>query len=78
MTNNYITIDQVHAEFGFSKSWVYKQVAARKLKHYKPSKRIYFDRADLLEYIKKSPVRSISELQTETLQSLLTVKPSKQ
>ena len=56
MNTNFITLDQAHKEYKISKSWFYKMCASRKLKHYKPANKIYFDRVDLDEYIKQTQV----------------------
>ena len=72
MVTDFLTIDQVRTEFGWSQSWVYKNY--RKLKHYRPAGRIYFDRKDLEQYIRNAEVKTTSELKTEALNSLLSLK----
>ena len=64
MKSDFLSIDQVHEQFGFSKSWLYKQCASRKLRHYKPANRIYFKREDLEQYIEHTRVMTARELQS--------------
>jgi excisionase family DNA binding protein len=74
MNTNFITLDQAHKEYKISKSWFYKMCASRKLKHYKPANRIYFDRADLDEYIRQTEVITASNLQDRAFNILINPK----
>jgi len=49
---------------GFSSSFLYKCTSQGKIPHFKPYKKIYFNRQDLIEWMQQNRVCSNSELVT--------------
>lgn len=63
MEKKFLILDDAAAYLGLSKSYLYKLIAERKIKHYKPAgKKIYFDRDDLDNYIQQNCVNTASEI----------------
>ncbi len=47
---------------GYSKSYLYRLTCGKKIKHFKPTgKNIYFDKADLDEYMRRNPIATAEE-----------------
>ena len=54
-----LTLEEASLFLGLSKSQLYKLTFAGAIPHYKPGgKYIYFDRADLVEWVRHNPVKS--------------------
>lgn len=61
-----LTFDEVAELTGLSKSYLYKLTSARQIPHYKPNGRlIYFNRAEILEWMQRGKVATSEELETE-------------
>jgi len=54
-----LTLEEASLFLGLSKSQLYKLTGAGAIPHYKPGgKYIYFDRADLVEWVRHNPIKS--------------------
>ncbi len=54
-----LTLEEASEFLGVSKSQLYKLTRTAAIPHYKPNgKYIYFDRAELVEWVKQNPVRT--------------------
>ena len=54
-----LTLEEASLFLGLSKSQLYKLTGAGVIPHYKPGgKYIYFDRADLVEWVRHNPIKS--------------------
>lgn len=54
-----LTLEEASLFLGLSKSQLYKLTGAGAIPHYKPGgKYIYFDRADLVEWVRHTPIKS--------------------
>jgi predicted DNA-binding transcriptional regulator AlpA len=60
--SKWLNIEVVHREYGFSKSWLYKNTATRKLQFYKPAGRILFLKEDIDLWIKNSAVETAESI----------------
>lgn len=57
-----LTLEEASEFLGLSKSQIYKLTGSASIPHYKPNgKYIYFDRAELIEWVKHNPVRTKKE-----------------
>ncbi len=62
----YIGIEEASKHLGLSKTYLYTLVHKGKIPFYKPNgKKIYFNKLELNEWINKSKVKSIDELELE-------------
>lgn len=62
---NMLTIDEAAIYIGLSKSRIYKMTSMREIAHSKPNgKQIYFDKADLDEWMSKNRVMAQFEADT--------------
>lgn len=65
-TKEVLTFDEVADLTGLSKSYLYKLTSARQIPHYKPNGRlIYFNRAEVVEWMQRGRVETSAELETE-------------
>jgi len=54
-----LTLEEASEFLGVSKSQLYKLTRTASIPHYKPNgKYIYFDRAELIEWVKQNPVKT--------------------
>lgn len=59
----YLTLNEASLFLGISKSQLYKLTSLKLIRHYKPhGKLIYFDRSDLIKWIKSCEINSKAEL----------------
>lgn len=59
----YLTLNEASLFLGISKSQLYKLTSLKVIRHYKPhGKLIYFDRSDLIQWIKSCEIHSEKEL----------------
>jgi len=65
--NELLTVEQVCELFDVSKPTVYAKIAANEWPYLKRAKRVYFLRADLMDYMKAGRRKTTSELQAETV-----------
>ena len=67
-----ITLTHQAAEFlSLAVQSIYQMVSRRELPYMKRSKRIYFSRTELMEYLKKGRKPTVSEIQKEADKSLI-------
>jgi len=63
LINNLLTLPQVSAEYGISRSFLYKLTMNKTIGFFKPSgKLIFFDRKDIENWIKSKRVSSMDEV----------------
>ena len=69
-TKEVLTSDEAAAYLGVSKSCIYKLTMGRKIPHYKSEggKLCYFDRAELIDWMKAHRVATQEELQAQAKQ----------
>lgn len=61
---NVLCFDDVVLLTGLSKSHLYKLTCSHQIPHYKPNgKQIYFDRAELEEWMKQNKVATMAEIE---------------
>lgn len=57
-----LTLEEASEFLGLSKSQIYKLTGSASIPHYKPNgKYIYFDRTELVEWVKQNPVKTRKE-----------------
>lgn len=62
----YITVDETAKLLNLKKSYIYSLIHQRKIPFYKPfGKRVYFNKQELLKWIKKSKIKSVDEVEEE-------------
>ncbi len=59
------TIDQAAKYLCLAKSSVYKMTAERTIPHFKLSKRVYFKPKDLEEWVSRSKIKTVQEIEQE-------------
>ena len=62
-----LTSDEAAAYLGITKSALYKLTMGRKIPFYKSAKLCYFDRAELIEWMKAHRVATQEELQAQAM-----------
>ena len=74
---NVLCLDDVALLTGLSKSHLYKLTCNHQIPHYKPNgKQIYFDRAELEEWMKQNRIATTTEIE-QTAQAYCMKKVSK-
>ncbi len=67
-----LTLEEACAYTGLSKSKMYKHTHQREIPHYKPQgKKIYFKREELISWLLSNRVKTIQELEDESIKYLL-------
>lgn len=56
---------------GLSKSHLYKLTSAGKIKHFKQSKHLYFDKDEVVSFLKENRVKTSQELQDEAAKQVM-------
>lgn len=70
-----LTIEDVALLTGLSKSHLYKLTCTRQIPHYKPnSKQMYFDRAEIEDWMRQNRVNTTSEAEQEAARYVVTGK----
>lgn len=76
-TKEVLTLEEASLFLGLSKSQLYKLTASAAIPHYKPGgKYIYFDYADLIEWVRQNPVKSKRQLELDAVR-YVTANPIK-
>lgn len=65
-----LTIDEAAKFLSLAKQTVYQLVSKGEIPHKKRSKRLYFSKVELLEYLNQGRVKSNQEIEAETLNKL--------
>lgn len=73
-TKELLSIDEAADLLGLSKPTIYSKCSRGELPYMKRSKRLYFSRTELIEYIKAGRVKTNEERQDEVRNHLLKVK----
>ena len=69
---NVLCLDDVALLTGFSKSHLYKLTCNHQIPHYKPNgKQIYFDRAELEEWMKQNRIATADEIEQKAANYLV-------
>ena len=63
--NDFINVKDVAELLKISVYQVYHLTATRQIPHYKPGKKIFFLKSELIEWIKQSRVATMNELDTK-------------
>lgn len=67
-TKEVLTLEEASDFLGLSKSQLYKLTRTNAIPHYKPSgKYIYFDRAELIEWVKRNPIKTKREHELDAI-----------
>lgn len=67
-TKEVLTLEEAADFLGLSKSQIYRLTSTNAIPHYKPSgKYIYFDRAELIEWTKRNPVKTKREHELDAI-----------
>lgn len=66
-----MNLDEVSLFTGLSKSHIYKLTSAGKIPHYKQSKHLFFDRDEVINYLKQNRVKTAGELEDEAATQLM-------
>ena len=70
-----LTIGDVALLTGLSKGYLYKLTCARQIPHYKPNgKQMYFDRAEIEDWMRQNRVNTTSEAEQEAARYIVTGK----
>lgn len=64
-TKDLFNIQEASEFLSLKKPTLYQKVSKREIPFLKRSKRLYFKREDLIEYLEKGRVKSVSEIQEE-------------
>lgn len=59
-----LNLDELSAFSGLSKSHLYKLTSNNKIPYYKQSKHCFFDREEIVAWLKEHPVKTDSDLET--------------
>lgn len=63
ITKNVLTLEEALEYTGYSRSYLYKLTAARKIPYYKPNgKRLFFNREELERWLQQNRIATESEL----------------
>lgn len=66
-----MTSDQAAEFLGVKKSYLFKLTFNRAIPYYKPfGKRLYFDKAELVDYIKRNRIATMEEIDAEAYRRL--------
>lgn len=61
-----ITFNEALELTGYSRGYLYRLISRRSIPHYKPNGgRVYFDRDELVTWLKRNRVVSVDELETQ-------------
>jgi excisionase family DNA binding protein len=60
---NFLNIDEAANFLGIRRSTLYKYTCFKRVPHYKPGKKLYFVRSELIDWVKNSPVKTIDEIE---------------
>ena len=61
-----LTLEEVSAYTGLSKSYLYKLTSANKIPHYKPNnKLVYFNREEIDEWLLQNRIKTKAEIEVE-------------
>lgn len=60
-----LTLDEVAAYTGLSKSYLYKLTSSSIIPHHKPGKQIYFDREELEQWLLRNRVSTVEEIESQ-------------
>lgn len=72
MTKEVLSLEEASVFLNFSKSQLYKLTRTFAIPHYKPTgKYIYFDRLELLQWIKSQPVKTKMEHQQDAIRYVM-------
>jgi excisionase family DNA binding protein len=67
-----LNFEEAAAYLDLSKSYLYKLTSSSQIPHFKPSgKKVYFDIADLDQWLRRKRIRSIDEIENEASDRLL-------
>lgn len=70
-----LTLEDVCKYLNLSQSYVYKLTSARQIPHFKPTgKRLYFDRSEIVKWLKSKRVLTLQEIEDEAA-TRVTLKP---
>ena len=78
-TNQTKPLHVVEAEkfLDLSRSHLFKLTSARKIRHFKPNgKKIYFDRSELVQWLKRKPARTLEETEENAASYIVSGKGS--
>jgi len=68
-----LTMREAAAFLDISLSHLYKLTSSGKIPHFKPSgKRVYFDQAELADWLKRNPVKTQEQLEQEAASYIVT------
>mgnify|MGYP006275335853 CR=1 FL=1 len=65
-----MNLDEVSEFTGLSKSHIYKLTSAGKIPHFKQSKHLFFDRKEIIKFLKQNRIKTEEELQDEAKNAL--------
>lgn len=72
MTKEVLSLEEASAFLNFSKSQLYKLTRTFAIPHYKPTgKYIYFDKGELLQWIKSHPVKTRTEHEKDAIRYVM-------
>lgn len=72
---NVFSVEDVALLTGLSKSWIYQATCNKQIPHYKPNgKQIYFDRAELEDWMKQNRVATAKEIDQKATSYVVTGK----
>ena len=61
-----LTLVEAAKFLDLSRSHLYKLTSERKIPHFKPNgKKIYFDKSELVQWLKRKPTRTLEETETQ-------------
>jgi excisionase family DNA binding protein len=62
----FITVEEAAKLLNFKKSYIYSLIHQKRIPYYKPfGKRVYFNKQELLQWIAKSKIKSVDEVEEE-------------
>lgn len=64
-TDEPLTIERTSEFLGIKKSTIYQLVFERKIPFYKPNKRLFFSKNDLMQWALGNKIKSVQELEIE-------------
>ena len=70
-----LDLDEAVAYTSYSKGYLYKMTSQRQIPHFKKSRKIYFDKKRLDEWMKEQPIKTKDEIESEAQTYCATHKP---
>lgn len=65
MTKDFLTVKEASQMLGLSKGTLYNMIGRNQIPYYQPRGKVYFKRAEILQWIEEGRVASVEEVRNE-------------